>query len=462
MRKVLAIAVREYLSAVRTKGFLISLLFMPIMMFGGLAAQNLFKKQVDLTEKRFAVVDRTPGERLLPVIKAAVLFRNANQITDPKTKKATGPPFAVVRIAPSSGDKEAIQRQRFELSERVRSGELFGFAEIGPDVDRPLVSLNSINLKDPAAAAAAILTPDERYVVRYQSNRPMYFDFSKLVEKVVSTTVQLQRGTDSGLSMSNAAGLIQPVPLVPKGLSRIDPATGKISDAPDDSPLTSIVVPMSLTILMLMMLMVGTSPLMQSVMEEKMQRIAEVLLGSVPPFHLMMGKLAGIVCVSLTTVAFYLIGAYSTARQFGFDEYLTVDILGWFVLFQVLGVIMYGSLFIGIGAACSDGKEAQSLLMPVMLVATAPVFALTQVLRDPNSPFAIWLSFFPFATPMLMTARIAIPPGIPWWQPALGVLGVLITTIGCVYAGGRVFRVGLLMQGKGARLSDLVKWVIHG
>jgi ABC-2 type transport system permease protein len=72
------------------------------------------------------------------------------------------------------------------------------------------------------------------------------------------------------------------------------------------------------------------------------------------------------------------------------------------------------------------------------------------------------MSFFPFATPMLMVARLAVPPGIPWWEPVLGVLGVLATTVLCVYAAGRIFRVGILMQGKGARFGEMVKWVFRG
>jgi ABC-2 type transport system permease protein len=71
-------------------------------------------------------------------------------------------------------------------------------------------------------------------------------------------------------------------------------------------------------------------------------------------------------------------------------------------------------------------------------------------------------SYFPFATPMLMVARLAVPPGLPWWQPALGAALVLATSLACVWAAGRIFRVELLMQGKGVKFSDLARWVIHG
>src|ERR1700682_1087140 len=115
----------------------------------------------------------------------------------------------------------------------------------------------------------------------------------------------------------------------------------------------------------------------------------------------------------------------------------------WFVVYQALAVLMYGSLFIAIGAACTDMKETQNLLWPVMLLAMLPLFVVGGVMREPSSPVATGLSFSPFATPMLMIARQAVPPVLPWWQPALGVVLVLATTLLCVYAAGRIFRVGM-------------------
>jgi ABC-2 type transport system permease protein len=102
------------------------------------------------------------------------------------------------------------------------------------------------------------------------------------------------------------------------------------------------------------------------------------------------------------------------------------------------------------------------LMFPVMMLAMVPMFVWLPVLQDPNSSFSTGISFFPFATPLLMVVRLAVPPGIPLWQPILGVAVVLATTVLCVYAAGRVFRVGILMQGRGAKLRDLIRWVFRG
>ena len=193
-----------------------------------------------------------------------------------------------------------------------------------------------------------------------------------------------------------------------------------------------------------------------------MQRIAEVLLGSVSPFELMLGKLLGMVGVSLTMAAVYLAGAYAALARLGYIQFFPFHIVGWFLLFLALAVWMYGSLFIAIGAAVTDMKEAQSLMTPVMLVVILPMFVMQNVLREPNSSLSLMMSLVPPATPMLMIIRQAVPPGVPLWQPLLGVALVVITSFLCVFGAGRVFRVGILMHGKGGKLSEIIRWAVRG
>src|SRR5439155_12448769 len=132
---------------------------------------------------------------------------------------------------------------------------------------------------------------------------------------------------------------------------------GKVEDPPTEVQIVHYLMPIGLILLMFMLIMVGATPLMQGVVEEKMQRIAEVLLGSVRPFELMLGKLFGMIGVSLTIAALYLSGSYWAAHRYGFADYLPTSLLIWFLLYQILAVLMYGSLFIAIGAACTDMKE---------------------------------------------------------------------------------------------------------
>jgi ABC-2 type transport system permease protein len=302
----------------------------------------------------------------------------------------------------------------------------------------------------------------EPHALRYQTNRPSYTDFATWAEVTLSAAVLARRAEARNLAVADLTGVVTPVPVVTKGLASRDPGTGEIHEGETQSPVVAFLLPGGLVALMFIVILLGAAPMMQGVVEEKMQRIAEVLLGSVRPFELMMGKLIGMAGVSLTMASVYLGGAYWAVHRYGYAEYLSGGVVAWFVVFQVLAVFMFGSVYAAVGAACSDMKEAQSMLTPVTVVTMLPLFVWVNVVREPTSGFATAASFFPPATPMLMTARVAIPPGIPLWQPLVGVLVVLVATVACVYAAGRIFRVGLLMQGKGARFGDLLRWVVNG
>ena len=457
MRKMLTVARREYNAAVKTKAFLLSLFLMPLLMGGGLLLQLVLGDQVDIQEKRFAVVDRTAGEKLINVLTTAAGTRNAKQIFDPATGKQILPIFTLEQIAARADAPDAIEGQRFELSERVRRGEVFGFLEIGSQV----FDYESDATQTSQAGALADRNSDRR-VIRYQSNSPTYDEFQKWVRPILDQTIQEARFQAAGLPADKVQAVLKPTPLLVKGLSEIDAETGRVKEAKDENPIVSMLAPAALMILMFMLLFVAGTPAMQGVVEEKMQRIAEMVLGSVRPFELMMGKLIGLMGVSLTLAALYLAGAYAAAHYYGMAQLVSPMVMAWFIVYLVVGVVMYGAMFIAVGAACSDIRDTQTMLWPVMLLAMLPLFVWLNVAREPTSTFSTVASLIPTATPMLMILRVAVPPGIAWWQPALGLVLMLITTVALVYAAGRIFRVGILMQGKGASVRDLARWVVQG
>jgi ABC-2 type transport system permease protein len=433
MRKIWVVACREYNAAVRTKAFIISLLIMPLLMGGSALVQFLLKDVRDTKDKRFAVVDLSTAKRYLRALQNAVKEHNETQ----------GPPrFILVEREPADSTDDAVNDLRVTLSDEVRAGKLDGVIEIGAHVAEP-----------PEGNAKA------GRQVRYQSNRLTYREFPDFVAHALTPALQEARAEarQEHVAVEKLRPIFDPVPMKVTGLSERDSAEG------DERTLYALFfVPMAMMILMFMVVMMGSTPLMQGVVEEKMQRIAEVLLGSLSPFELMLGKLIGMTGVSLTIASVYLGGLVWAANQFPFIPHVSPGLLAWFMLFQALAGLMYGSLFAAIGAACTDMKETQNLLWPVMLLATSPLFILGSVIQEPNSSVATGLSFFPFATPTLMIARLAVPPGVPWWQPAVGAVLCLLTTLFCIWAAGRIFRVGLLMQGKGARPGEILRWVFRG
>lgn len=475
MNKVLTVAKREFKAAVMTKAFIISIIVMPVMMGGSVLIQLLFKDVKSLKEKNFVLIDRTKDGLIAKGLELAIKERNENHLNNKETGKQKEPKFNIEIMKPSADDPQAILKQRFELAERVRSQDVFGYLDIGakaleaPVIDEKYLAAYAATLaaqigdmgsRDRDKQKASKL-PDE-LTIRYYSNSPTYSDFLDMARLVINQTIQAQRGVQAGLDPMKLMSIVQSVPLTNKDLPRRDKLTGEIIDGKDVNFLVSFFVPFGIVIVMFMVIMVGATPLMQGVVEEKMQRISEVLLASAKPFELMLGKLLGGVAVSLLLGTVYVIGALYGAWQYGFSEYLSPAVVAWFLVYLILAVLMFGSLFVAVGAACTDIKETQSLLMPVMLLATFPMFFLTKIIQEPDGAVATGLSFFPFATPSMMVARVAIPPSTPWWHPVLGIVIVLATTLLCVWIASRIFRVGLLMQGKGASFSEIVKWVVKG
>ena len=224
----------------------------------------------------------------------------------------------------------------------------------------------------------------------------------------------------------------------------------------------TLFLPMGIMMLMFMVILLAAQPMIETVMEERSQRIAEVLLGSVSPSQLMAGKLLGCVAGSLTIVVVYGLGAVGLAQYYGVLHLVPLEIVPWFLVYQVLAVMLFSALFMAVGARVSDRKEAQSMLIPIMLVIVYPMFIWLSVVQQPTSSFSMWMSLVPPGTAMLMVLRMAASPDIPLWQPTVGVLILLAATALCVFAAGRIFRIAILAQGQLPKLKQLLRWVVTG
>lgn len=442
LRKVWVVAAREYQTSIKSKAFVISLVAMPVLMGGGIVAQWLLRDTVDLAPKKLAIVDRTG--KLADGLVAAADARNERE-THNESGKQTRPLYEIECVDPAAIGEPP--QSTLALSDRVRRKELFAFLQIGPDALRPAASAG------PAGKIA------------YHSDNATFDDLHRWLTGILNGQVQLLRLKEAGLDPAVVQPAMQPIAVQQLGLvSGTQDETGalQISEAEQVNQVAHIFVPMGLMMLMFLAIFVGAAPLLQSVLEEKMARIAEVLLGSMTPFELILGKLLGTVAVSLTMVSIYLAGGYYALHYSGYSEFFPMHLMGWFLAFMSLAILMYGSLFAAIGAAVTDLKEAQSAMLPVTLLAVMPMFVWLTVVKSPTATFSVVLSLIPPATPMLMLMRQAVPPGIALWQPLLGMALVLVTTVACVFAAGRIFRIGILMQGKGANVVQMLKWAVRG
>lgn len=438
MRRALCIARREYLAAVRTKAFLVSLLVAPVFMGGGGIAMVALRHEVDLTDKRLAVLDRSGV--LADALVTVVARRNAEETRDLKSGKVIKPTYHLELVVPLPTDLPAA---RVGLSERVRRGDLHAFLEIGPDILHPGTNRENARVTYHANAAAL----DE---VRRWFESPLNLELRRL------------RLAEAGLDEAQVKDLFEWHRVEAMGLVAASEGTGQVEPPKRSHEFEAIGVPLIAGVLMFLMIMMGASPLLAAVMEEKTLRVAEVLLGCATPFEILLGKLLGSVGVALTGAVFYLGASAFALLQLGAFGYFPLGLVPWFLTYGVLAILMVGAVSTALGATCSDAKDAQNLTLPALLPVMLPMFLLGPLLKEPHSTFALWASLVPPFTPVLMLLRQGTPAGVPSWQPLVGLAGMLTFTGLTVWMAARVFRLGLLLQGKAPGLRTWLRWVWRG
>ena len=227
-------------------------------------------------------------------------------------------------------------------------------------------------------------------------------------------------------------------------------------------------------------LLVYGSQVMMGVMEEKTNRIAEVIVSSVKPFQLMLGKIIGIGLVALTQfflwVAFIFI-IYNVTQASGNDVGGMSGIVGGiqkvfgsinvpmiifgFTFYFLGGFFFYASLYAAIGSAVNeDMREAQSLSFPITLLVIFSIAMMPVAMNDPSGPVAVWGSIIPFSSPIIMMARIpfGVPGTVPWWQLGLSMVLLIGGFLFSVWLSGKIYRTGILMYGKKPSWKEMLKW----
>jgi len=438
MLKVLKLLKREYLAAVKTKGFVIMLVVAPVMMSGSIIAIKLLEDKVDISDKRVVILDHT-GEIADTLISKAE-YRNSTEIFDLENGKQIKPAYLLERREPA--DTAAIAAQRLSLSDSIRSGELYAFLEIGSGVIHP-------SENRPAAQ------------ISYHSENSALDDLRRWLNWPINDQLRRLRLRDAEISVESAPDLFWWINAEGLGLISVDDS-GEIQDAEESDEIQAILIPIFMTMLMFMMAMMGAIPQLNAIMEEKSQKIAEVLLGSISPIQFMLGKVLGGLAIALTGSTIYVSVGVLYVEYIGYGSYIPYDVLPWFFTFMILLIFMMGSIMVGLGSVCNDARDASNLTFPAMIPAMIPMFVLVPVLKEPMSGFSTGMSLFPPFIPMVMTLRLSSPQSIPAWQPWLGLIIVLLFTLFSVWAGSRLFRVGILMQGATINLRNLLKWTFRG
>ena len=236
-------------------------------------------------------------------------------------------------------------------------------------------------------------------------------------------------------------------------------------------------------LLIYLILSIYGSQVMMGVMEEKTNRIAEVLVSSVRPFQMMMGKIIGIGLVALTQfllwIGFVLI-VYNVSKASGTSMSMSSAMIGkmqevftginvplilfCFGFYFLGGFFFYSSLYAAIGSAVNeDLREAQSLSFPITMLVIISIALMSTATANPTGPIAVWASIIPFSSPIVMMARIpyGVPGTVPWWQLGLSMIMLVIGFLGTVWFAGKIYRTGILMYGKKPSWGEMLKWVFR-
>lgn len=433
MMRPLLVFLNDYRQIVLSKSFLLALI-LPVMAYGGMfLAGYWMRDKTDLRERNFVVVDESGGG-LYEVLKSAADDRNrSDQVMDGSRQVQ---PFFLPEqrdFGDLSGSEILLQ-----LSDEVRRGELFAFAWIEPNV----------------------LSADARGndAVRYYSDSPTYMRLPEWIERRLREAVEEIRFAEAGLNLREVRRLSRF-----GGLNRfrlVDRAPdGTIAPPRRDNPVASILIPMGIVLLVFVSIQMSTPVLLNSVIEEKMQRIAEVLLSSISSFQLLTGKLMAGTAVGFTFSLVYLISMALSLSMFQMADLVPAMVYVWYFPFLFTGLLTFGSMFAAMSAACQDLKDSQNFIGVLMMVMVVPLILAIVMVESPAAPLARGLSMTPVFGIMLMVMRIAIPPGPPAWEIWIALGGNLLFAWFMVWAAARVFRIGILSQGKAPKLRELWRWL---
>ena len=367
MSRVIIIAVAEFEQAVRSRAFLIGLLAVPLLMALAFGIQALTARR-DTSERHFAIVDRT-----------GVLARRSSRrrvSTTPRRprRRAAGPDRRSCRRSSPTRARRP-RRRAWRCPIGCGADELFAFVEIPAEVltasggDEPRLQYYTRvpDLSGAARLAAARGEPRRRRPAAVARSAP----------------TRRRRGACSSRCRWTARAWWCAT------------ADGTVSEAEKVDAVRAFAMP-AIAMFMLFGLVMSSAPqLLNSVIEEKTSRISEVLLGSVSAFHLMLGKLLGSVGGDDGAGVIYIGGGLLLAAQADYFGLIRWSLIPWFALFLVIAVFLYGAMFIAIGAACSEVKDAQGMMMPALILAMFPIFLWLQVAQNPDSAMSVRLLAVP-------------------------------------------------------------------
>jgi ABC-2 type transport system permease protein len=417
MNKALAVARWEYLEKIKSKSFIIGLFLTPLLMIVSAVLPSIMMSHEDDASKIIGIIDAT-GKIERPLAEALT-----RKFVIPGNK---GPRYVLRPIA--SGQGIDVASAVAEGTRLVVAGSIEGYCVVRPDTGSvPAVEYRSTSVGD--------MTLNQR------------------LESTLNEILSDQKAVEKGVS-----------PELMKQLNiRLDVKTVKLSKTGGEEEgnfLKQFFTGYGVVMIFMMLMMTSGQMLVRSIIEEKSNRIVEILVSSVTPSELMVGKVVGLSGIGLTQIGFWVLVGVGAALQFG------VSIFDWLqalliVIYFVLGYLFYAALFIAAGSPLSREQDMQQMMQYLVFPLVTPIIVAMPAMQNPGAAWIKVLSFIPLMTTSMMSVRI--PVQMPeWWEIGGTIAVLLVSTYVTMIAAGRIFRIAILSTGKTPSLKELLRWARKG
>jgi ABC-2 type transport system permease protein len=406
MHNIWLIAKREYTERVRTKGFIIATILIPVLMGAGVFGGGL-------------IASHTTSHSHIAVVTADPTFGNdlKQRLESDKTNTIT---VELKEPAPET-------RSLLDAELKEKNSPLSGYLTVTPAAQ-----------------------PTQRPTFQYKARSSGDISTETALEGAIRSVLIREQLSRKGMGATEIDTLIAPV---------------ELDTHETGSTLATLAAAYIMFLLMYMAIMLYGMNTARSIIEEKTSRVFEVLLATIKPDELLAGKILGVGSVGLTQVGIWMLAAVLlsssslAANLVGSGHALVSGLqVAFFLLYFVFGFLLYSSIAAALGAMTNSEQELQQLNMFLVLPLAFCTVMLFPIIRSPNSPLAQFTSLFPLFSPLLMNVRIAVT-AVPLWQIGASFALMALTIVGILWFSSRIYRIGILMYGKKPNLPEILRWL---
>jgi ABC-2 type transport system permease protein len=414
MKKILEVTKWEFVEKVKTKAFIISMILTPVFIIAMGVLPSILATKSDSKVKKIAIFDQTNriADKLISILNAKY------KLTDGK------PNYEVTELYKNSNLD--LNQIKSEIDNQVFKGKY-----------ENSIIINKTVFEDGKCEYRGTNVSNLRELDR----------FERTIRSAISEEILTKRGMDISILKELEKPLnIKSIKIDEKGESK-------------ESGFLQTFFTSYIFIILLMMLIILTGQLLiRSLVEEKSNRIIEIIVSSCSPIELMAGKILGLSALGLTQIIVMVIMGVGSSMAFHLTMALSMDNLFLILVYFLLGYVLYAAIFVAVGSLASTEQQAQQLTSYISMLLVLPIVLAFTAVQDPNSQLIKILSLIPLLTPSFMVLRIPILTP-PTWEILLTIFILIVSIIGMIWIAGKIFRIGILLYGKTPNIKEIIRLV---